>query len=156
MKGSIFKIYISESAGSEIKSISSATLIAGKGIENDRYFQGKGTFSELLKNNPAVELTLIEKEEIDRFNHEHKQNHQYGDLRRNIVTVNFRLNDYVGKEFSIGSIKLKGIRLCEPCQHLSDTVNPLVLPHLLGVGGLRAQIVTGGIINLEDTVTSIT
>jgi len=152
MKGTIFKIYISEHAGSDIQSISSATLIAGKGIEKDRYFLGKGTFSELLKNNPAAELTLIEKEEIDKFNRVHKQNHQYGDLRRNIVTENFRLNDFVGKEFSIGSIKLKGIKLCEPCQYLSETVNSLVLPHLVGVGGLRAQIITGGILNRGDAV----
>ncbi len=138
MKGRIYKIYIANEAGSKIQSISSASLIVGKGIEGDRYFKGEGTFSEKLKNNPSVELTLIEKEEIDKFNTNHKQTHNYGDLRRNIVTEGFKLNNYVGKEFTIGNIKLKGIRLCEPCPYLAETVNPLVLPHLLGVGGLRA------------------
>ena len=152
MKGSVFKIFIANNAGSEIQSISSASVVAGKGIEGDRYFIGKGTFSEKLKNNPAVELSLIEKEEIDNFNITYKQNHNYGDLRRNIVTEGFRLNDYVGKEFTIGNIKLKGIRLCEPCPYLAETVNPLVLPHLIGVGGLRAQIITSGTIKQGDIV----
>lgn len=152
MNGSVFKIFIADDAGSEVQALSSASLVAGKGIEGDRYFLGKGTFSENLKNNPAVELSLIEKEEIDKFNATYQQTHDYGDLRRNIVTENFRLNDYVGKEFTIGNVKLKGIRLCEPCPYLAETVNPLVLPHLVGVGGLRAQIISSGIVKQGDIV----
>ncbi len=150
MKGSIFRIFIAENAGSEIQSVSSASLIAGKGIEGDRYYLGIGTFSEKLKGNPAVELSLIEKEKIDHFNARYKQDHSYGDFRRNIVTEGFRLNEYVGKEFTIGTIKLKGIRLCEPCSYLAETVNSLVLPHLVGEGGLRAQIISSGIIEQGD------
>ena len=101
MTGSVFKIFISTSPKAEMISLSSALLVAAKGIEGDRYFNGKGTFSEKLKNNPAVELTLIEKEEIDNFNETYNKNHNYGDLRRNIVTEGFRLNDYVGKEFQL-------------------------------------------------------
>ena len=152
MNGSVFAIFIADNAGSKMKSVSSASLVAGKGIEGDRYFHGKGTFSDKLKNNHSVELSLIEKEEIDKFNTTHIQNHNYGDLRRNIVTEGFRLNDYVGKEFTIGNLKLKGIRLCEPCLYLAETVNPLVLPHLIGVGGLRAQIITSGTIKQGDSV----
>ena len=152
MKGSVFSIYIADNPKSKMQSIPKASLVAGKGIEGDRYFYGKGTFSRKLKNNPSVELTLIEKEEIDKFNETYNQNHNYGDLRRNIITEGFRLNDYVGKEFTIGNIKLKGIRLCEPCPYLADTVNPLVLPHLVGVGGLRAQIITGGTINNGEII----
>lgn len=150
MKGSIFDIYIAENTKSNMQSISSANLVAGKGIEGDRYFNGNGTFSDKLKNSPSVELTLIEKEEIDNFNTTYQQTHDYGDLRRNIVTEGFRLNDYVGKEFTIGNIKLKGIRLCEPCPHLAETVNSLVLPHLVGVAGLRAQILSSGIVKQGD------
>jgi len=150
--GNVYKIFISESPSTEMQSISSASLVAGKGIEGDRYFNGSGTFSEKLKNNSAAELTLIEKEEVDKFNESYNQNHNYGDLRRNIVTEGFRLNDYVGKEFTIGNIKLKGIKLCEPCSYLAETVNPLVLPHLVGVGGLRVQVITSGTISQGEIV----
>ena len=152
MKGSVFEIYIADNPKSKMQSIPEASLVAGKGLEGDRYFNGKGTFSEKLKNNPAVELSLIEKEEIDKFNATHNQNHNYGDFRRNIITEGFQLNDYIGKEFTIGNIKLKGIRLCEPCPYLAETVNPLVLPHMVGLAGLRAQIITSGAIRLGDSV----
>lgn len=152
MKGNVFEIFIAVNAGDKAQSISSASLVAGKGIEGDRYFNGVGTFSEKLKNNPSVELSLIEKEVIDNFNVTHARNHTYGEFRRNIVTEGFRLNNYVGKEFTIGNVVLKGIRLCEPCPYLAETLDTLVLPHLIGAGGLRAQIVAGGTIKAGDLI----
>lgn len=152
MQGTIHSIYISESPDKEMQSVSSASLMAGKGIEGDRYFDGKGTFSEKLAGKPSFQVTLIEKKEIDKFNQDHGQQQDDGDFRRNIVTTGIRLNDLVDKEFTIGSVKLKGLRLCEPCDYLAKTVNPLVLPHLVGRGGLRAQILVGGTVNCGDTI----
>ena len=60
--------------------------------------------------------------------------------------------NYVGKEFTIGNVKLKGIRLCEPCPYLAETVNPLVIPNMVGVAGLRAQIITSGTIKKGEIV----
>ena len=132
MNGIVSNLFIATKAGEGVQSIDSASLIAGKGIKGDRYYSGQGTFSEKLKGNPAAELSLIEKEEIDSFNKEHNQNLTYGDFRRNIVTT--------------------GIRLCEPCLHLAETVNTLVLPHLVGRGGLRAQIVSSNEIQTGDAI----
>lgn len=129
-----------------------ASLVPGKGIEGDRYFSGQGTFSEKLKGNPAAELTLIEKEEIDIFNKKHNQTHGYGEFRRNVVTEGIRLNDLVGKTFTVGEVTLKGIRLCEPCAHLAGIVNTLVLPHLVGRGGLRAQIMSNNEIKVGELI----
>jgi len=153
MKGKILNIYISENANDEIKSIKEATLVPGKGIVGDRYYNGKGTFSEKLKGKPAVELTLIEKEEIDRFNKEQNLSLSYSDLRRNIVTEGIRLNELVGKIFTIGDVTLKGIRLCEPCQHLAEIVNDSVIPNLVGRGGLRAQIVSANTIRVGERIS---
>lgn len=152
MSGKIYRMYIAESAGSKMEEVSSVNLVAGKGIEGDRYFNGKGTFSEKLEGQPFVELSLIEKEEIDWFNGEFNQSHEYSDLRRSIVTENIRLNELVDKEFYVGSIKVKGIRLCEPCPHLAGTVNTLVLPHMVGKSGLRAQILETGIVSVGEKV----
>lgn len=154
MQGTIHSIHIAENPDKAMQSLSSASLVAGKGIEGDRYFIGKGTFSERLAGKPSVQLTLIEKEEIDHFNQELGQQHDDGDFRRNIVTTGIRLNDLVDKEFMIGSVKLKGIRLCEPCDYLAKTVNALVLPHLVGRGGLRAQILSNGVVNCGDIIKS--
>ena len=114
LNSKIYSIFISDKAGESMRSLKSASLIAGKGVEGDRYFNGCGTFSEQLKDNPAVELSLIEKEEIDAFNQDYKQMLNYADVRRNIVTEGVRLNELVGKTFSMGNVTRKGLRLCEP------------------------------------------
>jgi len=135
-----------------MRALESARLIVGKGVEGDRYFNGCGTFSEKLKDNPAVELSLIEKEEIDTFNQKYNQTLNYSDARRNIVTEGVRLNMLVGQIFTIGNVTLKGIRLCEPCAYLAENVNELVLPHLIGRGGLRAQILAGNVVSVGDLI----
>ena len=155
MSGTVVTIYTSASTDASMQSCEPAVLVAGRGIEGDRYFSGHGTFSELLKGKPAAELTLIEKEEIDSFNREYGQSMAYGDFRRNIVTQNIRLNDLVGKTFFIGNTEVKGIKLCEPCAHLAKTVNPLVLPHMLGRSGLRAQIISNGVVKQGDKLTVV-
>ncbi|HEV2713908.1 MAG TPA: hypothetical protein VGU64_01505, partial [Terriglobales bacterium] len=43
-----------------------------------------------------------------------------GDARRNLVTRGVPLNHLVGKEFLIGAVKIRGLRLCEPCDHLQQ------------------------------------
>ena len=154
MNARIIKIFVAENTAEKMTSVTSASLVAGKGIKGDRYYSGRGTFSELLKDNPSRELTLIEKEQIERFNETHEQQHEYGDFRRNIVTEGIGLNDLVGKEFSIGAIILKGVKLCEPCKHLADTVNSLFLPNMIGVCGLRAQILSSGDIDVGDKFVS--
>jgi len=151
--GTVAYIFISPQGGGVIQSVNNATLVAGKGIEGDRYYFGLGTFSDKLKNNPAAELTLIEKENIDKFNSDHGLQINCGDFRRNIVTAGVSLNDLVGRTFTIGKCKLKGVRLCEPCSHLATVLNPMVLPHLVGRGGLRAQILTSDVVNIGDKIS---
>jgi MOSC domain-containing protein YiiM len=125
---------------------------AGRGIIGDRYHSETGTFSRKLEGLPDKEITLIEIEEIDQFNASQGLDILPGEFRRNIVTQGVRLNELIGKTFSVGHVTLKGVRLCEPCAHLAGALTPEVLPHLVTKGGLRAAIVSGGIINRGDVV----
>jgi len=152
MKGIVRNIFISDSAGAQMHEIKTASLEAGKGIKGDRYYKGNGTFSEMLKGKPLSELSLIEIEQVDYFNEKYSQSLSYSDLRRNIITQGINLNNLVGKTFTIGDTTLKGIKLCEPCSHLAETVCSLVLPHMIGRGGLRAQILSSGTIRSNDEI----
>lgn len=152
---SIKSIFIAESSDSPMVSVSHANLIAGRGIVGDRYFKGNGTFSKKLAGLPDVELTLIESEEIDDFNSQFNYQFECGEFRRNIVTKGIRLNDLEGREFSIGSVRLKGIRLCEPCAHLASILTQDIMPELVHRTGLRAQILTGGTITVGDHFASL-
>ena len=130
-----------------------ADLEVGRGIVGDRYYTQLGTFSKKNEIRPDQEVTLIESEEIDRFNASTGLTLDYGASRRNIVTRGVRLNDLVGHQFRVGSVLLEGVRLCEPCAHLASLVSEKVLPGLVHRGGLRAKILSAGTIKPSDAVT---
>lgn len=152
MNAKVLAIYITSAAGSPLDSIEEAQLVAGHGIVGDRYYSNIGTFSKKLADLPDTEVTLIESEEIDHFNETQGHTLDYGQLRRNIVTKGIRLNDLVDKEFRIGHVGLKGIRLCEPCAYLSKLTTPDVLPGLVHRAGLRAAILQSGTIKPGDSL----
>ncbi len=135
-----------------MKSVSAVRAVAGRGLEGDRYFLGVGTKSS--KPGPDREVTLIEIEAIEALERDYGVKLNPGDARRNIVTRGVALNHLVGREFRVGEAVLKGIRLCEPCQHLANlTGQEKVLAGLVHRGGLRAQIMKDGIIRVGDQIS---
>lgn len=66
------------------------------------------------------------------------------------------LNHLVGREFRVGGeVRLRGIRLCEPCEHLERRCGVQVRPGLAHRGGLRAQILAGGTIRVGEEINEI-
>src|SRR6185295_20226721 len=115
---SISQILIAESPASPMTNQSEVRAVPGKGIEGDRYFGGIGTFSPHPQK-PDYEITLVEKEKIDDFAIETGLPFTAFHARRNLVTEGVDLNALAGKEFLIGEVRIRGIRLCEPCSHLA-------------------------------------
>jgi MOSC domain-containing protein YiiM len=120
------------------------------GLEGDRHFGRASAAADDLR--PDREITLIEVEAIEALEREHKVSVEPGDARRNIVTRGVALNDLVGREFTVGEVTLRGISLCEPCAHLASLTDEKVLSGLVHRGGLRAQILNGGVIRVGDAV----
>jgi hypothetical protein len=120
----IATIYAMPNAGTPLHSVVEATLETGKGLVGDRYYEGGGTFSEKLRNSSDWEITLIELEEVERFNQLEKLALPAGDFRRNIVTRGARLNELVGSLSTVGSALLEGMRLCEPRKNRSERSRP--------------------------------
>lgn len=152
MSATIVGIYTTSTPGTPLHSVPEGRLEAGKGLVGDRYYRGVGTFSERLKGSPDSEITLIESEEIEHFNQTDRASAAAGEFRRNIVTSGVRLNDLVGRRFTVGAAELEGLRLCEPCAHLAKLVRPSVLRGMAHKAGLRARIVTGAIIRPGDRI----
>src|ERR1043166_6911645 len=111
---SIVQILMAESPAVAMVSCETVRAIAGKGLEGDRYFSRIGTFSP-KEPRPDYEITLIELEEIEAFACQSSLPFTAEHARRNIVTRGLRLNDLVGREFFAGEVRIRGIRLCEPC-----------------------------------------
>lgn len=144
-------IYAAAEARGATGPLRAARLVAGRGIEGDRYFAGTGTFSP-AEMDPDHQITLIAIEEIDAFNAASGQTLAPGAFRRNVVTRGVDLNALVGRRFRVGVAELRGMRLCEPCAHLAGLLSDEVLKRMVHRAGLRAEIVTGGIVRPGDAV----
>jgi hypothetical protein len=140
-------ILISLAAGALPHAVAHAHVVAGRGIEGDRYFDGTGTWSDF----PVPEgkaLTLVEAEVLAELGLEGPE------LRRNVVTRGIRLNDLVGRVFRIGELECRGDRLCEPCRYL-EGLTGVPVGTLAGRGGLRADVLVDGTIAAGDAITVV-
>jgi MOSC domain-containing protein YiiM len=124
--------------------------VPGKGLVGDRHF-GRAE-SDPDAPRPDREITLVEAETIEAFTRDYGVRLEPGDARRNIVTQGVALNHLVERRFTVGEIALLGLRLCEPCAHLAELTHESVLRGLAHRGGLRAQILTEGVIRVGDEV----
>jgi MOSC domain-containing protein YiiM len=117
-------------------------VVAGKGIEGDRYF---GRADE-----PGQNVTFVEAEEIEAFLRACERPLDLSRTGRNIVTRGIRLNDLVGKEFVVGQVRFRGVELCEPCSGFgramsSPEVSPAqVVKRMVHRAGLRADALSSG------------
>jgi MOSC domain-containing protein YiiM len=133
-----------------MRSVKSVRAVPGKGLEGDRYFNASGTYSD--QPGPAREVTFIESEAIEAMARDNEISIPEGASRRNVVTRGTPLNHLVGKEFQVGRVRLRGVRLCEPCSHLESLTERGVIAGLVHRGGLRAQIMTEGSIQVGDLI----
>ena len=158
-EGNVVSIHIAPEGSAAMQSILEVGAVPGRGLEGDRYFTGNGTWSTTASHG-GREVTLIELEAVEAL---------AGDVvdaagkrlgielaavqtRRNIATSGVPLNHLVNREFRVGPVLMRGTRLCEPCKHLQDLTHPGVLSGLIHRGGLRAQILSAGVIRVGDAV----
>jgi MOSC domain-containing protein YiiM len=150
--GRVVGIYIAEHKGAEVVIVNQAHVVPGSGIEGDRYF--KKTSNPDGQSKTGREITLIEMETIESMCDDDGIQITADQSRRNIITRGIALNELVGQLFYIGDIQFRGIRLCEPCQYLATRTDPRILSSMVHRGGLRADILTEGIIHNNDIITT--
>lgn len=151
-QGQLIGIFITEEKATELRAVDRVEAVAGRGLLGDRYFRKEGTFSP--KDGPDREVTLIESEAIEGLAREYQVTLLPADARRNLLTRGVPLNHLVGQTFTIGGVTLRGIRLCEPCGHLAKLTCADVQKGLIHRGGLRAQIVSGGLVHVGAAVAA--
>jgi hypothetical protein len=144
--GSVAGILTAPDAESPLTLTERAHAVAGRGLEGDRYWDGRGTFSAPGR---GYQLTLVEAEVLDAVDLPWEQ------ARRNVVTRGIALNGLVGRRFTIGRVECVGRRLAEPCAHLEQLARPGLLRPLVHRAGLRADIVSGGEIAVGDRVAAV-
>jgi hypothetical protein len=145
--GRVDEILISPAAAVLPLRVERVLAIAGRGLEDDRYTNGVGTWSDYPVQT-GIHLTLIEAEVLEAVGL------SGAEARRNLVTRGIRLNDLVGRHFRVGQVDCYADRLCEPCAHIAH-ITGVSIETLVGRGGIRADIISGGHIATGDTVHAI-
>ena len=144
----VLTICISKNSGEDMREVNSINVIASKGIIDDRYFKEN--------NEKDIQITLIEKENVDFYNQISKTDIPYINFRRNIITSGIELNNLINREILIGNTKIKAHRLCDPCKYLQEKLKQKSLvKNFLNRGGLRCEILTNGKISVNDDITVI-
>jgi hypothetical protein len=141
--GSVAAVLVATDAEAPLVEVPRAEAVAGRGLEGDRYFAGRGTFSS---PGYGYQLTLVEAEVLDSIALPWPQ------ARRNVVTRGITLNGLVDRRFTIGDVECVGRRLAEPCAHLERLARPGLLRPLVHRGGLRADILESGAIKVGDEI----
>jgi MOSC domain-containing protein YiiM len=148
--GAVSSIHIAFAGAAPIISLVEIQAVAGKGLEGDRYYLQTGTYSKTPGT--GREVTLIEIEATEALRREYGIDIDAAQTRRNIVTRGVALNHLIDRDFAVGEAVLRGTRLCDPCAHLEKLTVKGTMRGLIHRGGLRADVVRGGIIRVGDVI----
>jgi MOSC domain-containing protein YiiM len=152
IRGELLSIYVCPEPKERMVTVKEARAVAGRGLEGDRYHDGKGTY---FKPQPDCHVTLIEQEALDALAKDYELWLPAEDSRRNLLTRGVPLNHLTDKRFRVGEVELHGHGLCEPCKHLEQISGQAVRAGLVHRGGLRAEVVRGGTIRAGDVIELI-
>ncbi len=127
---------------SPILSVNEIRCVAGRGIEGDRFFDHKENYKgQITFFAMEVFLALCEKFQITGLD--------ASVFRRNVITQGVDLNTLIGQPFEIQGVKFQGIEECSPCYWMNQAVTEGAEKFLKGLGGLRAHILSDGIIRKQ-------
>jgi hypothetical protein len=116
--------------------------VAGRGIRGDRFFD----FREDYKG----QITLFSVEVFEALRRElNLPQAQPGATRRNAFVSGVDLNTLVGVEFQVQDLRFAGVEQCKPCHWMNSAVGAGAEDWLQGRGGLRARILTDGVLRRE-------
>jgi MOSC domain-containing protein YiiM len=148
-QGSVGALFIAPESAAAMISLASVRAVADRGLEGDRFF--RDSWNAVNRSDKAV--SLIEAEVLDLAGKELGVENLAQLTRRNIVTRGVPLIDLLGHEFTIGAVRMRGIRLFEPCGHLVKVAKlPAIFKALEHRSGLKAAILSDGIIRAGDAI----
>jgi len=133
-----------------MRSFDELKLIAGKGIEGDRYCNETGYYSN--KPEEGRQVTLFEVETLQALKREFDIDLSPLDHRRNITVRGVPLNHLVHRRFWVGNTLLEATRLSTPCKHIEELTGKSIFNALVHRAGLNCKIVIGGVVRVGDQI----
>lgn len=116
--------------------------VAGEGIRGDRFFGYKDDYKgQITFFDMAVWDGLCQALDVHHLDP--------GVVRRNAFTRGLELNELIGVEFELQGVRFQGDSECSPCYWMDQAFGPGAEEWLKGRGGLRARILSDGVLR-ED------
>ena len=117
--------------------------VAGRGIREDRFFD--------FKQNYKGQITFFSGEVYeDLCNLLHISDKPSSVFRRNVITSGIDLAGWFDAEFEVQGVRFRGRGECTPCYWMDRAFGPGAEQALKGRGGLRAVILTDGVLRAGD------
>lgn len=153
--GTVLFIAVAPHAGAPMQSLAGVQAVAGRGLAGDRYATGTGFYSATPSEGGGREITLIEIESLEAVARETGIAVEMQETRRNLTTRGIRLDQLIGRRFRIGDVLCQGVKRCVPCARLEHLTGKPLLKPLVERGGLRANLLEGGVIRVGDVVAAV-
>jgi len=150
--GVVRHLHITARAFLPMRSMADLILIAGKGIEGDRYQIGREEGFYSHKPEEGRQITLFELETLEALERDFGIEFGPHDHRRNVTVEGVPLNHLVGRQFWLGETLLEATRLSFPCRHIEEITGKTVFDPLVHRSGLNCRILIGGTVRVGDLV----
>jgi MOSC domain-containing protein YiiM len=151
--GKVVSLFIVDRMAEPMQQVGQFSALAGRGIVGDRYLLGTGTYSK--KPEPGRQITLIKSEILASLKDKFDITVRPEESRRNVLTEGIEINDLIGTEFFVGTVRLRAHRLTEPCKYLENLLDqPGLYKELWGNGGISCEILTDGVIKEGDIIAT--
>jgi MOSC domain-containing protein YiiM len=121
--------------------VAEVRCLAGRGLEGDRFLDFKADY----KGQVTFFAAEIYDELCARFEVWDKPPSAF---RRNVITLGVDLNRLIKREFTIQGVRFLGMAECSPCAWQDGAFAPGTEAALEGRGGLRAKILTDGVLRV--------
>ncbi|MDP6377607.1 MAG: hypothetical protein QF921_01350 [Pseudomonadales bacterium] len=124
-----------------IVEVDAVECVAGRGLRGDRYFDREKDFKgQITFFSDEVYRSLRERFDTDL---------EPSAFRRNVITRGVDLNTLIGQEFEVQGTLFYGTEECRPCYWMDQAVAPGAEDAMRGNGGLRARILTDGVLKAD-------
>ena len=150
--GMVRFLHLTPRAFLPMRSAEQINLVAGRGIEGDRYMIGneEGFYSH--KPEEGRQVTLFELETLVALKRDAGIELGPEENRRNVTVEGVPLNHLVGRRFWLGETLLEATRLSVPCRHIEEITGKAIFDPLINRSGLNCKILQGGIVRVGDAV----
>jgi MOSC domain-containing protein YiiM len=152
-QGQVASIFVAPQAAQEMVALPQVRAFADRGLEGDRFLRD----SWRALNRPDKAVTFIEEETLASAAAELGVQGLAQKSRRNIVTRGVPLVQLLDRQFAVGDVLFRGIRLFEPCGHLVK-ISGLkgIFKALEHRSGLKAAILSDGLIRVGNPIALAT